>query len=216
MSAAMFTNTCSVCGAEETLDMLILRMIDDDEARRLIADVLTMSLPVGGLVVRYLRLFKPPKQKLRMSKVAALLGELVPDMQRNAIERNGRTWLVGLDAWKAAFQAVFDAHEKGTLTPPLLGHGYLYQVLMHLADKAEAQIERETEAERRNHRQAGPASGPTTVGAALGKDPALRKLDADARTTHGMPPHIRERADALRRGFNASPSQHHKEERSAT
>ena len=92
MSTATLTNTCSVCGAEESLDGLLLRMIDDDQVRRLIADVLTASLPLGGLVVRYLRLHKPAKQKLRMSIVGKLLAELVPDLQRNVIERTGRSW----------------------------------------------------------------------------------------------------------------------------
>ena len=59
MSAADLTHTCVVCGAEESLDALLMRMIDDDEARRLLADVVTMSLPLGGQVVQYLRLHKP-------------------------------------------------------------------------------------------------------------------------------------------------------------
>jgi hypothetical protein len=55
MSIATLTNTCPSCGAEESLDAVILRMIDDDQVRRLIASVLTTSLPLGGLLVRYLR-----------------------------------------------------------------------------------------------------------------------------------------------------------------
>ena len=68
-------NTCPACGAEESLDALLLRMIDDDQVRRLIAQVLTASFPLGGLVVRYLRLHKPATQKLRMDKLARLLAE---------------------------------------------------------------------------------------------------------------------------------------------
>jgi len=153
MSAAILTNTCAACGAEESLDALLLRMIDDDQVRRLIADVLTSSLPLGGLMVRYLRLHKPTKQKLRMDKCAKVLAELVPDVQRTAIQRNGRTWAVSFDSWKAAFQAVFDAATKGTLTLPLEGNGYLYATLMRMADKAEGQQERETELDRTRPRQ---------------------------------------------------------------
>lgn len=153
MSATILTNTCAACGAEESLDALLLRMIDDDQVRRLIADVLTSSLPLGGLMVRYLRLHKPTKQKLRMDKCAKVLAELVPDVQRTAIQRNGRTWAVSLDSWKAAFQAVFDAATKGTLTLPLEGNGYLYATLMRMADKAEGQEERQTEADRARPRQ---------------------------------------------------------------
>ena len=53
-------NTCQVCGAEESLDAMLARMIDDGEVRRLIADVVTRSMVLGGHVVRYLRLHKPP------------------------------------------------------------------------------------------------------------------------------------------------------------
>lgn len=149
MSTANLTNSCPVCGAEESLDALLLRMIDDDTVRHLIADVVTKSLPLGGLVVRYLRLHKPHKQRLRMSTVGKLLAELVPDVQRTAIERKGRTWLVSAEAWKAAFQAVFDAADKGTLRLPLEGNGYLYGVLTNMADRHEAESEQQREQERR-------------------------------------------------------------------
>jgi hypothetical protein len=152
------TNTCPACGAEESLDSLLMRMIDDDDVRRLIADVITKSLPLGGLVVRYLRLFKPAKQKLRMTTVHKVLSELVPDIQRAVIERNGRIWAAGTDAWKAALQAVFDAHDKGTLTLPLQGNGYLYQVLTRMADRTEGEQERQVEEDRR-HRAAGNPRG---------------------------------------------------------
>lgn len=150
MSTAILMNTCTVCGAEESLDGLLLRMIDDDEVRRLIADVVTASLPLGGLVVRYLRLHKPPKQKLRMSAVAKVLAELVPDMRRGQIERGGRIWHVGHDSWRAAIQAVFDAHDKGTLSVPLPSNAYLYQVLMRMADKTEAIAEQQVDETRRS------------------------------------------------------------------
>jgi hypothetical protein len=155
-----FVNTCQVCGAEESLDSLILRMIDDDQTRGLIAEVLTRSLPLGGAVVRYLRLFKPAQQKLRIATVRKVLTELVPDMQRGSIERSGRMWQATVDGWRAAFAAVFEAQEKGTLSLPLQGNGYLYQVLMRLSDQVEGQQERQVEAERRSR---SPSSAPAPV-----------------------------------------------------
>lgn len=145
MSTAPLLNTCQVCGAEESLDALLLRMIDDDQVRRLIAEVLTNSLPLGGLVVRYLRLHKPPRQRLRLATVSKLLAELVPDIQRTAIERKGRVWAVSGDSWKAALQVVFDAADKGTLALPLEGNGYLYGVLVRMADRDEGGAERDAE-----------------------------------------------------------------------
>lgn len=213
MSIATLTNTCPSCGAEESLDAVILRMIDDDQVRRLIASVLTTSLPLGGLLVRYLRLHKPLKQKLRMDKCAKLLAELVPDIQRTAIERNGRLWLVSGDSWKAAFQAVFDAQAKGTLTLPLEGNGYLYATLMRMADKTEGQQERQTEADRAHRVSASTVTvkgQPMAIGAALdqvygGRDPALAKLDADARKAAPMPAGVREMLAELRKGTGPAP-----------
>ncbi|MDO8769554.1 MAG: hypothetical protein Q7K57_12790 [Burkholderiaceae bacterium] len=141
-AASTMVSTCAACGAEESLDSLLHRMIDDDQVRRLLADIMTTSLPLGQLVVRYLRLHKPAKQKLRMDKVAKVLGELVPDMVNATIERKGRTWYIDKEGWKLALEAVFAAQTKGTLTLPLDGNAYLYEVLMRLADKAEGEAEK--------------------------------------------------------------------------
>lgn len=145
MSGVTLINTCTVCGAEEALDNLLARMIDDDQVRRLLADVLTQSLPIGGLVVSYLRMHKPARQRLRMAKVATLLAELVPDIRRGAVTRKGREWAAPIEAWRHAFAAVFEARDKGTLELPLEGNGYLYEVLLRQADKAEGAAERERE-----------------------------------------------------------------------
>jgi hypothetical protein len=206
MSAQLLISTCKVCGAEESLDALIARMIEDDQVRRMIADVLTQSFSLGGMVVRYLRLHKPAKQKLRMDKVAKLLAELVPDIQRTAIERSGRTWVVGPDAWRAALEAVFDAHTKGTLELPLEGNGYLYSILMRIADRTEASQERQSEADRihrPNQATVTVRGEPMSMGDALQKlygnrDPALAKLDADAQRAAPMPAEVRQRIAALR------------------
>lgn len=192
---AEFINQCSTCGAEESLDSLLLRMIDDDVVRGLIANVVTASLPLGGVVVRYLRLHKPPKQKLRMTAVAKLLQELVPDMQRSVIERNGRGWAVTAEDWKGAFQAVFDAVERGTLKTPLQGNGYLYTVLMRKSDKAEAVAEsqQEQESRLRPKRDTVQVRGETmSMGAALqvmygDANPVLAKLDEATRVAAPMP-----------------------------
>ena len=151
--------------------MLIARMIDDDTVRRLIHDVLKMSLPLGGLLVRYIRLHKPPKQQLRMTRLRDLLSELVGDMQRSTIERHGRAWAVSHDDWRTAFNAVFVAVDKGSLLPPLQGNGYLYQVLTRMCDEAEAAQEALREQERRTAGRAHSSAAPTSVGQLLAAAP---------------------------------------------
>jgi hypothetical protein len=166
-------NTCAVCGAEESLDALIHRMIDDEQVRRLIADIMTTSLPLGGLVLRYLRLHKPAKQKLRMDKVAKILHELLGDMQRNCIERKGREWHIDKEGWKLALEAVFAAELKGSLTLPLDGNAYLYEVIMRLSDKAEGEAEKVAQTSNRGRgHTAGAQSISDLVGAAT--TPSLR------------------------------------------
>jgi hypothetical protein len=162
MSTFDTTHTCAACGAEESLDSLLHRMIDDDLARRLIADIIGISLPLGGQVVSYLRLHKPLKQQLRLTKVQAVLGELAPDLTRGRISRKGRDWHVTPDLWRAAFAEVFKERDKGSLRLPLEGNGYLYQVVMRLADQAEAAVEAAAERDREQAHRARPRSTEAT------------------------------------------------------
>lgn len=149
MSAADLTHTCAVCGAEESLDVVLVRIFPDEDVRLLVEELITKALPLGGLLLRYLRLHKPAKQRLRMSTVRKVLAELVPDVQQSSIERKGRVWMVSPDLWRAAFQTVFDAADKGRLSLPLEGNGYLYGVLVNMADRREGESEHQREQERR-------------------------------------------------------------------
>jgi hypothetical protein len=137
---------CPACGAEMSLDVLLAH----EEVRRTWACVVKQSLPLGAKLERYLRLFKPAAQRLRLDRYAALLTEVSADIQRAAITRRGREWQAPLHVWSTALDAVFDAQDKGTLQLPLKDHGYLYEIVMRLADRAEAAVERADEADRRH------------------------------------------------------------------
>ena len=170
---ADLVNTCPSCGAEESLDVMFSRMVDDDVVRRAIHDVVVKSLPLGAMLLRYIRLHKPPKQRLRMTRLRELLSELAGDMARNVIERHGRTWAVTNDDWRGAFDAVFAAVDKGTLQLPLQGNGYLYQVLSRKSDQVEAAQEAQREQDRRNAGRAHSSAAPTSVGELLAAAPAV-------------------------------------------
>ena len=169
---ADLVNTCPSCGAEESLDVMFSRMVDDDVVRRAIHDVVVKSLPLGAMLLRYIRLHKPPKQRLRMTRLRELLSELAGDMARNVIERHGRTWAVTNDDWRGAFDAVFAAVDKGTLQLPLQGNGYLYQVLSRKSDQVEAAQEAQREQGRRNAGRVHSSAAPTNVGELLAAAPA--------------------------------------------
>lgn len=169
---ADLVNACPSCGAEESLDVMFARMVNDDVVRRTIHEVVTLSLPLGALLLRYIRLHKPAMQRLRMTRFRELLSEIAGDMKRAAIERHGRTWPVSNDDWRGAFEAVFAAVEKGSLKLPLQSNGYLYQVLSRQADEVEAAAEQKREADRRNTGRAHSSAAPTNVGDMLAAAPA--------------------------------------------
>ena len=179
--------TCPGCGAEMTLDVLLAH----EDSRQALATLAQMATPLGALVLKYLALFRPAKRQMSHSRVVALIAELLPDLQRGAIARNGRDWAAPVEAWRAAIETVIAARDKGTLTLPLKSHGYLYEVIPGPADKQEAPAERETEADRRSRRAPGATGEAQPAAAALqaagaapaptyaGPSPYARKVAAE-------------------------------------
>ena len=155
-------NTCPSCGAQESLDVVLARMFAEPVQRQLIASVIERSMPMGNKVVRYLRLHKPAKQALSAPKLKRLLDELLPAVTTGIFEHRGQRHLAP-EAWGAAFDAVFDAFDKGTLKGPLNGHAYLFGVAMRMAESGLAQQEATQEAERRQHRAAHSSAAATDI-----------------------------------------------------
>jgi len=146
--------TCPSCHAEASLDVLVGREAD----ARAVSAFLARHVQLGDVLLRYIALFRPAKRRLGLARMVALIEELMPDIERGAIARKGRDWPVTPELWRAAVDQVLANNAKGTLTLPLTSHGYLYEVLQGMSDKAEAQAERETEGQRRARREAGPAN----------------------------------------------------------
>lgn len=140
--------TCPSCGAEMDLDVLLAH----EDSRQALAVLARLCLPLSKTALQYIRLFKPATRQMSHSRVVKLIEELLPDMQRAAITHNGRDWSADLDTWSSAFERVLQQRDNNKLTLPLKSHGYLYEVIVGLADKAESVAERAIEADRRNHR----------------------------------------------------------------
>jgi hypothetical protein len=174
---------CPSCGGEMSLDVLIAH----NELRQATFSLVEKSLSLGSLVLRYVALFRPAKNRMSADRWAKLIGQLLPDLQRNAITYKGRDWHMPLEGWKAGFEAMLEKAAAGKLTLPLENHNYLYTVLVGLADKVEAVAEEQTEQSRRAERPAAAPAGPVTAAEALTR-------------TLGMPAHIKAQADAIRRG----------------
>lgn len=169
MTAARRDLTCPACGHELTLEALFA----DEETRQAVAGLLSLAIPVGSRVLAYLALFHPPKNRLTLARKVKLVMELLPDLQRGAIERQGAIWSAPPAAWVAAIEQMLQLRDQGKLQLPLTGHGYLYAILASSADKAARIQEHDTE-EQRRHRT-GVASGPTQAA-----DAALAGLGAGA------------------------------------
>lgn len=145
--------TCPSCHAEASLEVLVGREAD----ARAVSAFLARHVLLGDALLRYVALFRPAKRRLGLARMVALIEELMPDIERGAIARKGRDWPVTHELWRTAIEQVLSNRDKGTLSLPMTGHGYLYEVLQSLADKAEAQAEREAEAGRRGRaHRAGP------------------------------------------------------------
>lgn len=155
--------TCPSCHAEASLDVLVGREAD----ARAVSAFLARHVQLGDVLLRYIALFRPAKRRLGLARMVALIEELMPDIERGAIARKGRDWPVTPALWRAAVDQVLANNAKGTLTLPLTSHGYLYEVLQGMSDKAESQAERETEADRRNRSITGPVLQPAAAVSAL-------------------------------------------------
>ena len=194
---------CPVCGTEPTMAQLFA----NEETQRAVARLAAVSMPLGARVLQYCTLFAPPKTRLTVPKQVKLMLQLLPDLERRAITHKGRDWAVSLDVWAQAIDQMLAARDAGRLELPMSGHGYLYAILVGLADKQESRAEAQLEAGRRApiHTQ-----GQVTVrGQAMsiaqgleqvygGRDPELAKLDADRQTAAPMSDEVRAKLAELR------------------
>lgn len=128
------------------LDVLLAH----DDSRQALARLVALSVPLGRLVLQYLRLFKPGTRAMSHGRTVKLVEELLPDLERGAVTHRGREWRAPIDVWQAAIEQMLAQRDK--LVLPMKSHGYLVEIVVGLADKAEAAQERDREADRRARR----------------------------------------------------------------
>lgn len=150
---------CPACGSELSLEHLLGSADDERAFARLVA----LSVPLAHLVVRYIALFSPPKQRLTLRKKVRLIAQILPDLQRGAITHKGRDWAAPHAAWGQAIDQMLGARDAGRLDLPMAGHGYLYAILAGMADKHEAQAEQAREQQQRTGARAATTHGPASV-----------------------------------------------------
>ena len=171
--------TCPACGA--IFDIVVAFQSEEDRAAfdRLAASV----TPLKARLMHYIALHRTAKHQLKLRKQAALLLQLLPDLERQAITWKGRDWPAPLTAWTQAIDQMLERRDASTLELPLKGHGYLYAVLAGMAVRGQA----------------------LEIGAALdvvygGKDPALAAIEQRELNAAPIPADLRARMRQIKRG----------------
>lgn len=147
----MLTGVCPGCGLRADLDVFCTQA----DANQALAAALDLPAPLGGRVLRYLRLFSPPNKVLAGNKTVRLLTELADTIQSAQISRRGVAYVAPLGLWEAALDTVLGQPPE---VLPLNSHGYLFQVAWNLADRAAARQERAAEERLRQRPPSPPAA----------------------------------------------------------
>lgn len=116
---------CPCCGAENSLDALLAH----EDAREAVWAVAQVGGEIGRLAVQYIALFRPANSSLSMGRMAKLLGEILPDIQRGAITRDRIEYPAPPEAWVYAMREMLTRRSSGSLKLPLKSHGYLYEII---------------------------------------------------------------------------------------
>lgn len=166
----MIQGTCPECGLRAELVVFA----GGAEANRAIAAGLDIPAALGPRVLRYLRLFSPPKKVLAVSKTARLLGELAQVVNSAQVERKGQVWAAPLPVWEAALDTLLASPPERL---PLTSHGYLFEIVAGLSAKAAGQAERARE-QRAPVRAPHPSSSDNQeISNMIGELAALKRLE---------------------------------------
>jgi hypothetical protein len=133
---------CPVCQAEYPLEAAM----NDVAARQAVIKAFELT-EIGGLLIRYVQLFKPAKQALSMTKLAKMLEELVPLIKQGQITRSGVIHAAPQAYWQQGIETMLASREK--LSLPLKSHGYLLEIIASFSNKAAAEAERKHEQGRK-------------------------------------------------------------------
>jgi hypothetical protein len=172
---------CPCCGASSPIEALLA----DRAARDTVASALALPASLGERLLRYLGLFRPRERALSWDRAARLLLELQADISAAQIERNGRVYPAPIDYWKLAIDQMLDGRDK--LVLPLKSHGYLYEIIAGISQKADEKraAKQELEEERAKARD-GERSG--LIALSPSPSPELEAGNTPARGESRTPP----------------------------
>lgn len=134
--------TCPRCGFSADAEAYLA----EERWRAAVGAALKLPAPLGDALVRYIGLFRPAKRALSPDRAARLLTELLDPIASARIERDGRTWVAPLAIWSEALETMLASRDR--LVLPLKSHGYLHEIVVSLANKAEGRVETQREQTR--------------------------------------------------------------------
>ena len=128
----MIRGTCPDCGTVRPLP----DYLTDAETRAALAAALDCPAGLARRIVPYLALHSPAARCIQAGRLTRLLRELADLLASGEVTRAGTTHACPQAVWEAAFDQVAAAHQAGTLTLPLDGHGYLLAIAHAKAARA--------------------------------------------------------------------------------
>jgi len=141
---------CPCCNSDFPIEAGLIEI----DGKRLATVMAELDPSVGRALIGYLRLFKPAKSALRMSRAAKIArdvadlvaaGDVCRD-ERGSVRRASTPSL-----WAQGMEQM--ASQRDRLTLPIDSHGYLRAIVFGLADKADAAAERSREDQLRSGRR---------------------------------------------------------------
>lgn len=144
----MLPGCCPSCGFSGEIEAFLV----DPEARRAIARVAALDATIGKLIGPYLRLFANGKRGVQLRRAVALIDGLVALVEAGEVCRDERVGVrrpASPTMWAAGMEQMISQPPNG----PLKNHRYLRAIVFGLADQADAQAERQHEANARAGRR---------------------------------------------------------------
>lgn len=129
-------------------------------AHAAIASAIKLPTPLGALILRYMGMFAPASRAINMDRLTALIDELQTQINAGKLTHKNRTFKAPLDVWRVALEEILMSRDKWTL--PLKTHGLLYGIAAQIANKHDAQLEVQTEKQRRTRSDSAEVSNVRT------------------------------------------------------
>lgn len=115
---------CPSCGCAGDIGLFVEAQASRDALLRLFA-----RDDIGRAVVGYVDLHKPATRAMGDARFMKLCAEVMDDVERGFVLRNGVQVNAPKAAWLWAIDEALKARDNGKLIVPLTGHGWIYAVL---------------------------------------------------------------------------------------